>query len=84
MVKHVKEMGADAVEEIREATPADEEKVPGPSSSPFTNILLADLVMRAGSYVVRDAVERGMLRGRFGNETARKMVKNKSLGQQAI
>ena len=84
MVKHIKEVGADAVDEVREATPGSKEEVPGPSNSPFTNILLADLMIRAGSYVVRDAIERGMLRGRYGRETARKMVKNKSLAQQAI
>ncbi|MBX7459766.1 hypothetical protein [Qipengyuania huizhouensis] len=84
MVRHVKEMGADLVENTREATGGREENVPGPSTNPMTNILLADLMIRAGSYVMRDAIERGMLRGRYGRETAREMIKNKSLGQQAI
>ena len=84
MVRHVKEMGADLVENTREATGGREEDVPGPSTNPMTNILLADLMIRAGSYVMRDAIDRGMLRGRYGRETAREMIKNKSLGQQAI
>lgn len=84
MVRHVKKMGANLVEDAREATGGRDENVPGPSSNPMTNFLISDLLIRAGSYVVRDAVERGMLRGRYGRDTARDIVKNKSLGQQAI
>lgn len=84
MVRHVKKIGADAIDEIREETPADRDEVPGPSTSPATNLFLADLIIRAGSYVVRDAVERGMLTGRYGSTTARDIVRNKTLGQQAI
>lgn len=84
MVRHVKEVGADLVEDAREATGGRDDNVPGPSNNPMTNLLLADLMIRAGSYVMRDAVERGLLRGRYGRETAREIVKNKSLGQQAV
>ena len=84
MARNVKEVGADLVEDTREATGSRNDDVPGPSNNPMTNLLLADLMIRAGSYVVRDAIERGMLRGRYGRETAREIVKNKSLGQQAI
>ena len=65
-------------------TPDKSEEVAGPSTDPATNLLLADMVMRAGSYVMRDVVERTMLRGRYGKNTAREIVANKTLGQTAV
>lgn len=84
MVKHVSEYGANAVDAVRKDTPADRREVPGPSENPATNIILADIAMRAGSYVVRDAVAKGLLRGRYGSRTASDIIANKSLGQTAI
>lgn len=79
MVKHVDEYGANAVDKARRRTPGRRRKVPGPSENPATNIIMADVAMRAGSYVLRSAVEKGFLRGRYGKDTASQIVSNKSL-----
>ena len=56
-------------------------KVPGPTQNPASNLLLADIVMRMGSYLVRKGVERTFLRGRYGKETAKDIVGNRSISQ---
>lgn len=53
--------------------------VPGLSENPATNLLLAEIAMRAGSTVLRRVVERGLLKGRYGKETARDIIGNRSL-----
>ena len=84
MVKHLSEYGGDAVDSLRDATPGDKRDVPGPSTNPVTNIVMADVAMRTGTYLVRSAVEKGMLRGRYGPNMASEIVKNKTLGQTLI
>ena len=81
MVKHVEEMGADLVDGARRKTPGRRREVPGPTPNPATNLIMADVAMRAGSYVLRSAVEKGFLRGRYGADTASQIVENKSLGK---
>lgn len=83
MTKGISEYGADAVEELRDQTPADNADVPGPSTNPATNLIMADIAMRAGTYVLRSAVEKGFLRGRYGKDTASDIVNNKTLKQTA-
>ena len=75
------EAGADLVEETRETMPGDDKKVAGPSPNPVTNLIMADIGMRAVSYIVRSSVEKGMLRGRYGKQVARDIVNNKTTGQ---
>lgn len=55
------------------------EDVAGPSDNPATNLLLAEIAMRAGSTVLRRVVERGLLKGRYGKDTARDIIGNRSL-----
>lgn len=79
MVKHVDEYGADAVDKVRQRTPGRRRRVPGPTENPATNVIMADVAMRAGSYVLRSAVEKGFLKGRYGKDTASEIVSNRSL-----
>lgn len=58
--------------------------VPGPSDNPATNLMMADVAIRAGSYIVRRSIEKGFLRGRYGKETAKDIVRNKTLGQTLV
>lgn len=51
----------------------------GPSDNPATNLLIADVAIRAGGYLVRRGVEKGFLAGRYGKDTAHAIVRNKSL-----
>jgi len=54
--------------------------VPGPSENPATNILLADIAVRGAAYIARRALERKILGRRYSPETARDIVKNRSIG----
>lgn len=58
--------------------------VPGPSENPATNLLLADVVMRMGSYVLRSGVEKAFLKGRYGKDAAKSIVDNRTLGRSLV
>ncbi|MHA6316501.1 hypothetical protein ACXYN8_02430 [Altererythrobacter sp. CAU 1778] len=73
-LKSPQEKGADLVAGARHKVTDDDRDVPGPSPNPATNLIMADIIMRAGSYVLRDAVERGFLKGRYGKDTAKNIV----------
>ncbi len=55
--------------------------VPGPSPDSATNLIIADILIRAGSYVVRRTVERSLLKGRYGRETAQDILANRKARQ---
>ena len=59
-------------------------KVPGPSENPATNLLIADVAIRAGSYLIRRSVEKGLLRNRYGKNTAREIIQQRTLGQTLV
>lgn len=61
-----------------------DKKVPGPTDNPATNLLVADIAFRAGGYLFRRAMEKGMLRNRFGKTTAREIVENRSIGKALV
>lgn len=84
MAKHVTRYGAKAVHKARKVTPKRTDGVPGPSDNPATNLMLADVAIRAGTYIVRRSIEKGFLRGRYGKQTARDIVENKSLGKSLL
>ncbi len=84
MVKHISEYGSDAVDAVRDKSSGDTNDVPGPSTNPVTNIVITDVAMRTGSYILRAAIEKGMLRGRYGREMASEIVRNKTLGQTLV
>lgn len=66
------------------ARPRPTDGIPGPTENPATNFLIADLAIRAGGHIVRRGVEKGFLAGRYGKETAHRIVHNKSLGRTLI
>ncbi len=49
-----------------------------PATDPETNLLMADLVMRIGTTFLRRFVEKRILKGRYGKETAQQVMRNKS------
>ncbi len=55
--------------------------IPGPSPDPASNLIMADVAMRMGSYLMRRAIQRSFLKGRYGKDTAKNIVKNRSLAQ---
>ena len=54
---------------------------PGPSPDAATNLVLADILIRAGGTIVRRAVERNLLKGRFGKDTAQDIIANRKARQ---
>lgn len=60
------------------------EGIPGPSENPATNFIIADVAIRAGSYLARRGLETGLLAGRYGKDAAHRIVHNKSLKDTLI
>lgn len=58
--------------------------LPGPTANPVTSLLLADIAVRAGSYLARRGIEKGLLPNRDGKPTARQIAKNRTLGQTVM
>jgi len=56
-----------------------EHGVPGPSRNPATNLLLADIVLRAAFRLGRRYLERGLLRSHFTPNQAKRIVKGRPL-----
>jgi len=59
-------------------------RVPGPSTNPATNLIVADLGMRVASRLFRRTVEKGLLRLKFPPEKAHEVIEGRSLGQTLI
>lgn len=55
------------------------DNVPGPTENPATNLMLADVVMRMGSYMLRGGVEKAFLKKRYDDKTAKEIKNNRSL-----
>lgn len=55
--------------------------VPGISPDPASNLIMADIAMRAGSYLLRNSVEKTMLRGRYGKQESRNILENRTVKQ---
>lgn len=64
--------------------PKKSDGIPGPTDNPATNFLMADMAIRAGSYLARRSVEKGLLANRYGKSTAKDIVANKTLKQTAF
>ena len=56
------------------------EAVPGLSPNPATNLIMANAIVRTGSILFRRAVEKRMLKGRYGKDTAESIAENQGLG----
>jgi hypothetical protein len=52
--------------------------LPGPSGNPATNLLLADIVTRMGTYLLRGSVKKAFLSKRYDAETAEAIEENRS------
>lgn len=58
--------------------PAD---IPGPMHSPSANLVITDVAIRLGSHLMRRAIERGMLKERYGDKKARAIIRKRSIAQ---
>lgn len=74
-----KELDREEIHRLVRARRGKTGKVPGPTENPATNLLLADVVMRMGSYLLRGGVERAFLNKRYDKDTAKDIRKNRSI-----
>ncbi|WP_126171953.1 hypothetical protein [Altericroceibacterium xinjiangense] len=79
-----KESNRQAAEEIKHKhkKPGNEPGVPGPSTNPATNLLIADIIMRASSYVVRGTLQKTLLKRRYSEHGAKKIVQGRSISSK--
>ena len=83
MVKAGKKIGrvAKGAAEKAKATAQD---MHGPSTNPATNLLLADIALRGGGRLLRHVVERTLLGVKYPPDTARDIVKGRSMMQTLV
>lgn len=55
-----------------------------PSPNPMTNLVLADIALRAGGALLKRGVETGILGQKHGTAKAKKIVKGRSLTQSLV
>lgn len=60
--------------------PGTRKTVPGLSTNPATNLLIADIGVRAIATLTRRAVEKGLLRANFDREQAHDIVEGRGTG----
>lgn len=58
--------------------------IPGPSASPMTNLIIVDLVLRAGTRVLRHSLERGVLGTKYSPDKAKAIVKSRTMTQTLV
>ncbi|MXO66955.1 hypothetical protein [Altericroceibacterium endophyticum] len=73
--------GARQIRKTLDKTRGGLRKVPGPSTNPATNLMIADIGMRTASMLFRRTMEKGLLRARFTPEKAREVVEGRTLGR---
>ncbi|MDP3549379.1 MAG: hypothetical protein Q8R81_03175 [Novosphingobium sp.] len=59
-------------------------KVPAPSPNPMTNLILADIALRAGGALLRRGVEKGLVGGAMGATKAGRIIKGRSMMQTLV
>ncbi|WP_052769073.1 hypothetical protein [Aurantiacibacter marinus] len=70
---HLTDIAADAVAD------AEDDRVPGPSPNPATNLMIQDILLRSVGRVSRMTLEKALLGKKYGTEFAKDAVENRSL-----
>lgn len=63
---------------------AERDGMPGPSTNPATNIIIADIALRGAGRLVRNSLQKGMLRAGYDQQTAKDMVNNRTLASSLL
>jgi hypothetical protein len=66
------------------ATAGKAKAVPPPSPNPMTNLIIADLVLRGGGRLLRNLVERNVLKAKYSPDTAKSIVSGRGMAQTLI
>ena len=56
----------------------------GPSPNPMTNLVIADIAMRGGGRLLRHAIEKTLLGAKYSPNTAKNIVKGRSMTQTLV
>lgn len=56
----------------------------GPSPNPMTNIIIADIALRGGGRLMRNAIEKGLLGVKYAPDKAGKLVSGRSMASTLI
>ena len=78
---HATDRMAKAFDKAGDRIVPDDRDVAGPSPNPATNLLIHDILLRSGGRLMRIGLEKGLLRNRYGGQTAKQMVDNRSMLQ---
>jgi hypothetical protein len=78
------ERGGRAVRKVVDKTRGGVASVPGPSTNPATNLLVADIAMRAAMRLFRRTVEKGLLGARYDPAKAHDIVEGRTLAMTLI
>ncbi len=71
--------GGRTVDNVMDKVRPEDGDVAGPSPNPATNLIIHDVLLRAGGRLMRTTLEKGLLSNRYGKESARKMVDNRTI-----
>lgn len=69
---------------VKEGAKAGAKEVPPPSPNPMTNLIIADLVLRGGGRLLRNLVERNVLKAKYPPDTARSIVSGRGMAQTLV
>lgn len=58
--------------------------VPPPSPNPMTNLIIADLILGGGGRLLRNMVERNVLKTKYPPDTAKSIVSGRGMAQTLI
>lgn len=59
-------------------------KTDGPSPNPMTNLIIADLALRGGGRLLRNAVERTVLGAKYSKSDAKDLVRGRTMTQTLV
>ena len=71
--------GAKPVAKVSDGPHPHPEGMPGPSTNPATNMLIADIALRSAGRIVRNSMQKGMLRAGFDRDQAREIVDSRTM-----
>jgi hypothetical protein len=60
------------------------DKVPAPSPNPMTNLILTDLLLRAGGRFLRHTVEGALLQSKYDAKKAKRIVKGRGMTRTLV
>lgn len=77
-------VGAKSGKKVIAAAKTVASKVPAPSPNPMTNLILADIALRAGSVLLRRGVEKGLVGTSLGTKKAGRIIKGRTMIQTMV